>query len=104
MPVINGIYTKDFPDLGRALLETDILVVAVTGDEVTYKIQVSDLRDAFSISNATTDELTVTELNAAYPSAQVGFEVICEDITDGGLIYIKGASSWYSIPLGGVAP
>lgn len=43
MPVINGIYTKDFPNLGRALLDSDLLVIAVVGDDVTYKITKAQL-------------------------------------------------------------
>lgn len=43
MPIVNGIYTKDFPDLGRDLLDTDLIVVAVVGDNVTYKTTVSAL-------------------------------------------------------------
>lgn len=104
MPIINGIYTKDFPALGRDLLETDIIVIAITGDAVTYRSTVSAIRDAFCVSNATTSELTATQLDAAYPSAALGLDVICEDITDNPLIYKKGASGWYSIPLGTIAP
>lgn len=49
MPVV-GIYTKDFPDIGRALLETDLLVIGVVGDVVTYKSTVAGLRTALKIS------------------------------------------------------
>jgi len=46
MPVvINPIYTRNFPELGRALLGTDIIVIAVTGDDVTYRGTVDDLLD-----------------------------------------------------------
>lgn len=46
MPVIDGIYTKDFPDLGRALLTTDLVPIAVTGDNVTYKVTIADIETA----------------------------------------------------------
>lgn len=103
MPVINGIYTKDFPAIGRSLLDTDIIVVAVSGDDVTYKTTLSGLRSSFTVANATTSELSSASLTAAYPNAGLGFEVICESITDNPLIYKKGSSGWYSIPLGTIA-
>lgn len=43
MPVINGIYTKDFPDLGRDGLGTDLIPVAITGNVITYKVTLSSL-------------------------------------------------------------
>jgi len=43
-PIINPIYTKDFPELGRALLDTDIMVVAVAGDPITYRDVYGSLR------------------------------------------------------------
>jgi hypothetical protein len=42
MPVV-GIYTKDFPNLGRNGLGTDLIPVAITGDAVTYKVTLSAL-------------------------------------------------------------
>lgn len=49
MPVIiNPIYTKDFPPLGRALLDTDIIVVAITGDPVTYRSTAGAIRTLLS--------------------------------------------------------
>ena len=44
MPIINGIYTKDFPDIGRDLLDTDIIPVAVAGNPITYKTTIEDIR------------------------------------------------------------
>lgn len=44
MPVINPIFTKDFPDLGRDLIPTDIIVIAIPGDQITYKTTVAELR------------------------------------------------------------
>lgn len=44
MPVIDGIYTKDFPDLGRAILSTDLIVVAIPGDNVTYKTTFEEVK------------------------------------------------------------
>lgn len=52
MPIINGIYTKDFPDLGRDVTDTDLLIIAVVGDNVTYK---TTLEDAFPIRPITLD-------------------------------------------------
>lgn len=53
-----------------------------------------------AIYNATTSELSAATLNTTYPSATVGFEVICNSITGNPLIYKKGSGGWYSIPLG----
>jgi hypothetical protein len=64
MPIINGIFTKDFPLLGRPLLPTDLLVVAVPGDEVTYITPYSEIVDFLVIEfTGTTDvngEITAT--------------------------------------------
>lgn len=43
--VINPIFTKDFPPLGRALLDTDIIIIAIPGDQITYRSTVGDLLD-----------------------------------------------------------
>ncbi len=53
-----------------------------------------------AVTNNTSVELTSAELDVLYPTATVGFEVMCEDITDSPLIYKKGTSVWYSIMLG----
>lgn len=103
MPVV-GIYTKDFPLYGSTITDSTIIVVAETGNPITYRTTVGTLRSGWYDSNPTTAELTITDLNTAYPSAGLGFEVICEDITDNPLIYKKTATSWRSIPLGGVSP
>jgi len=44
--VINPIFTKDFPPLGRDLLDTDIIVIAVAGNPITYISTVGALRTA----------------------------------------------------------
>jgi hypothetical protein len=102
MPVV-GIYTKDFPIFPGTLSDSTIIVVAEAGNEVTYRSTIGALRSQFAVANNTTSELAITTLNTTYPNAGIGFEVICENITDNPLIYKKGASSWYSIPLGGVS-
>lgn len=51
MPIIiNPIFTKDFPPLGRDLLDSDIIVIAVPGDQITYRSTVGDLRSSLSIT------------------------------------------------------
>ena len=102
MPVV-GIYTKDFPIFPGTLSDSTIIVVAEAGNNVTYRSTIGGLRSQFAVANNTTSELAIPTLDSTYPNAGIGFEVICEDITDNPLIYIKGASSWYSIPLGGVS-
>jgi len=42
MPVV-GIYTKDFPSLGRDGLGTDLIPVAISGNPITYKTTLSEL-------------------------------------------------------------
>jgi hypothetical protein len=102
MPVV-GIYTKDFPIFPGTLSDSTIIVVAETGNQVTYRSTIGGLRSQFAVANNTTSELAIPTLESTYPNAGIGFEVICEDITDNPLIYKKGASTWYSIPLGGVS-
>ena len=48
MAIINGIYTKDFPAIGRDLLDTDIIIVAIAGDPVTYRSTVAAIRTRLS--------------------------------------------------------
>jgi hypothetical protein len=55
MPVV-GIYTKDFPDIGRALLDTDIVVVAIAGDNVTYRSTVGAVRTALKVTITNTSD------------------------------------------------
>lgn len=57
-PIINPIFTKDFPDLGRAILDTDLIVVAVPGDQITYKTTASELRTLTTPFVYFTDSLT----------------------------------------------
>jgi len=102
MPVV-GIYTKDFPIFPGTLSDSTIIVVAETGNEVTYRSTLGALRGQYVVSNNTTSELAIPTLNSTYPNAGIGFEVICENITDNPLIYIKGSATWYSIPLGSVS-
>jgi hypothetical protein len=102
MPVV-GIYTKDFPTLGRDLLDSDIIVVAIAGNVVTYRSTVGAMRSRFFVENSTTSELSAATLSATYTTAGIGFEVICQLITDNPLIYKKTSTGWYSIPLGTVS-
>lgn len=101
--LVVGIYTKDFPVFPGTLSDTTIIVVAEAGNQVTYITTIGALRSTFAVANNTSTELAIPTLNTTYPNAGVGFEVICENITNNPLIYKKGASSWYSIPLGGVS-
>jgi hypothetical protein len=102
MPVV-GIYTKDFPALGRDLLDSDLIVVAIAGNAVTYRSTVGAIRSALSVENSTTSELTSSALDVLYPSASTPFEVVCQQITDNPLIYKKTSTGWYSIPLGTIS-
>lgn len=49
MPVV-GIYTKDFPLLGRDPLDTDIIVIGIPADQITYQTTVGDLRSALKVT------------------------------------------------------
>jgi hypothetical protein len=63
MAIINGIYTKDFPAIGRALLDTDIVVIAIAGDPITYRSTVGAVRTALVIEftgEATDGTITAT--------------------------------------------
>jgi hypothetical protein len=49
---------------------------------------------ARTVENATTRALTSANLDAAYPTATLGFEVIAASIAGGGLIYEKTSTGW----------
>ena len=97
-----GIYSPDDDTISvKNKMEYSELFPIENDGDIVYKAYIDNIS---AIENPTTAELTVTELDAEYPLAVLGLEIICEDITDNPLIYKKTASSWKSIPLGGVAP
>jgi hypothetical protein len=46
MPVINGVYTKDFPALGRAPIDTDIIPIAEVANQITFKTTIGEIFNA----------------------------------------------------------
>lgn len=94
-----GIVTPDINDL---LIGTDVENINATKN---FKIQsVIDLAKAtiFNVvTNTTTTALSLSALNAAYPTATIGFKVHCISITAGKLIYEKTSTGWvsYSVTL-----
>jgi hypothetical protein len=46
MPVINGVYTKDFPALGRAPIDTDIIPIAEVANQITFKTTIGAIFNA----------------------------------------------------------
>jgi hypothetical protein len=46
MPVINGVYTKDFPALGRAPIDADIIPIAEVANQITYKTTIGEIFNA----------------------------------------------------------
>jgi hypothetical protein len=46
MPVINGVYTKDFPALGRAPIDTDIIPIAEVANQITFKSTLGEIFNA----------------------------------------------------------
>jgi hypothetical protein len=78
-PIINPIYTKDFPDLGRALLDTDIVVIAIAGDPITYRSTVGAVRSALVIEftgEATDGTITATSGTDRLVSCYEGNELV----------------------------
>ena len=78
MPVINGIYLKDFPTLGRSPLSTDLIPIGFSSDNVAYKATLAQLLalgsvgltmpSAFSVANSPvqgTGTLAVTAAGVA---------------------------------------
>ena len=78
MPVINGIYLKDFPTLGRSPLTTDLIPIGYSSDNVAYKATLAQLLalgsvgltmpSAFSVANSPvqgTGTLAVTAAGVA---------------------------------------
>lgn len=54
MPVIDGILTRNFPELGRDLSDSDIIVIAVSNSDITYRSTVGALRTVISRTFAVT--------------------------------------------------
>ena len=48
-------------------------------------------------TNATTTDLSLSDLNTAYPDASVGFKVFCEDIIITKQLYMKSETGWIAI-------
>jgi hypothetical protein len=46
MPVINGVYTKDFPALGRAPIDADIIPIAEVANQITFKTTIGEIFNA----------------------------------------------------------
>lgn len=62
------------------------------------------LTDLAGTVDATTTEYTHATLNAAYPTAAIGAEIVCPYLTNGPVTYKKITSTvWYSIPMGTVS-
>ena len=79
MPIINGIYTRNFPDIGRDLLDTDIIVVAVSSSDITYRSTVGDLRSQLIIEftgTATDGTITATTGTARLIAAYEGNDLV----------------------------
>ena len=55
MPVV-GIYTKDFPIFPGTLSDSTIIVVAETGNNVTYRSTIGGLRSTLKITIADTSD------------------------------------------------
>ena len=92
------------------IADTDLGVVAnpTTGvaSKITWLNIVAYLRSFFTYKaeiNTTTVELGTAALNSTYPNLKAGEMVICKDITDNPLIYIKVSSTtWGSVPYGSI--
>lgn len=54
-------------------------------------------------TNATTTDLSLSDLNTAYPDASVGFKVFCEDIITTKQLYMKTGTGWISIAINTVS-
>ncbi len=49
--------------------------------------------------NATVVVLSLSDLNTAYPSVRVGFQVFCKAIPVTPLLYVKSDTGWVSLPI-----
>ena len=54
-------------------------------------------------TNATTTDLSLSDLNTAYPDASVGFKVFCENITGTKHLYMKSGTGWIAIVINTVS-
>jgi len=66
---------------------------------IPHSKAVYDFVNSRTVENTTTTALTSANLNTAYPTATLGFEVIAASITGGGLVYKKTSTGWVSYPI-----
>jgi hypothetical protein len=60
MPVINGIYLKDFPALPGAVQDDNIIPIAITGNQVSYRTTVSGIVTDARVTSKLLTGLSVT--------------------------------------------
>jgi hypothetical protein len=60
MPVINGIYLKDFPALPGAVQDANIIPIAITGNQVSYRTTVSGIVTDARVTSKLLTGLSVT--------------------------------------------
>lgn len=83
--------TVDAPASSQGLHGTQDFTGNITDLDYTQKKYVDERGSVF---NATTSELSSSDLNTAYPNAKDGFSVIAPNVVGGGKYYIKAGAGW----------
>lgn len=100
MPIV-GIYTKDFPPIGRALLDTDIIVVAIAGDVVTYKSTVAALATKLSapiyFTDSGTTGIAVNLSTGVITVTMASFPTIAANGIIRGSFDVRVGSDWVAV-------
>ena len=60
MPVINGVYLKDFPALPSSVADANIIPIAITGDQVAYRTTVAGIVTDARVTSKLLTGLSVT--------------------------------------------
>lgn len=78
------------------------IYTAANANEVKESVNaLYDMVEGSQVVDPATADFTNATLNAAYPTAIIGQEIICPNLTNGPAIYKKvTALTWYSFPIG----
>jgi hypothetical protein len=85
--------SKELERLQKAVIAAKPALTAAEKQAIIDDV-ITAVADDSAATNPTVAELTAAMLNSGYPTANIGFRVICMSISTGALIYIKTASGW----------
>lgn len=88
--------------MAREIIDIGTVANDGTGDTLRNSFNKSNLNfeDLYAYTNnATTTALSLSTLNSTYTGVRVGYQVFCESISGGALVYIKSHVGWVSTPI-----